>query len=140
MRKQVYVLLMLLFSINLLLSLYLSYKDFSASQTALCNLVPGKTDCLAVQQSPYSYTMGIKNTTVGIIFSTLFIVLTTIYYKHRHANLKLVKNVLLAVAAIGALRFVILQFFVIKQICPYCLIVDALTIISFVVFYFETKE
>jgi uncharacterized membrane protein len=139
MRKQVYVLLILLFSINLALSLYLEFKDFNLSETGICNLVPGKTDCSTVQNSEYSYTIGLKNTTIGIIFSTLFIVLTTFYYKHRHANIKLAKNILLAFASLGALRFIYIQFFVIKQICPYCLIIDILTLISFVVFYFETK-
>ncbi len=138
MRKKIFIALILLFTLNLILSSYLEFQDLQEN-TGICNIAPGTTNCSNVQTSQYAYTFGIKNTTAGIFASILFIVLTTIYYRNPHKHMKLAKNVLLFAAAFFAVRFIYIQFFVLKQICPYCLIIDTLTIISFLVFYFETK-
>ncbi len=139
MRKKVYIILMIFFAINLILSSYLEFKD-SNENAGICNISPGTTNCSTVQQSQYAYTLGLKNTTLGIAFSILFMVLTTIYYKNPHKHLKVLKNFLLFFAAFFAVRFIYIQFFILKQICPYCLIVDTLTVANFLIFYFETKN
>lgn len=138
MRKKIFWMLIIFFSINLILSIYLEFRDLNTA-IPICG-ISNENGCLDITKSDYAYTFGIKNTILGIAASMLFIILTIKYYIRPHKHLRLVKNISLAVAMIFALRFLYIQFFILKEICPYCLIIDALTVASFFVFYFETKN
>jgi len=91
-----------------------------------CDITRG---CEAVLQSKYSMLLGLPLSLWGIGFFVLVILSSLLanYYK----NWKKVLTFLLGAGSIAALVFLSLQLFVLKKVCQYCLTVDVLIIILF---------
>ncbi len=88
-----------------------------------CGLTGG---CEAVLSSKYSSFLGVTLAEWGIVFFG-GIIIAALLANHYDKWRKLL-TVGLALGSVGALVFLSLQFFVIKQICEYCLLSDLLVI------------
>src|SRR3989344_2504165 len=89
------------------------------------------TDCETVQNSIYGSLFGIKLAWFGVLcFSILFIL-----FLIARVNKKLYWMFFLAslIGALLALYFIVLQMFVLRQICTECLIIDGIAILMLVI-------
>ncbi|MBS3089990.1 hypothetical protein J4461_03900 [Candidatus Pacearchaeota archaeon] len=111
-----------LIAINLILSLYLVYSD--SSSNAFC--IIGK-NCDSVQNSAYGNLFGVKLSWIGVVAFTFLLILY--YLSHRsYTRYKLFAASAL-LGAILAAYFIIIQAFVLKQVCSSCIVIDAVMLI-----------
>ncbi len=96
--------------------------------------------CFKVQNSSYGSLFGISTSVIGIIgFGAILILLLLDLKEHRwhdgrrNEKQELMLSASLTIAAIFALWLIYVQFFVLRTICPYCLVVDSLTLIVFAI-------
>jgi uncharacterized membrane protein len=87
-------------------------------------------DCDAVKNSSYSKIFGISLSTLGIIsFPALLIIFLLGLKNKKMQNLFYLSTL---IGAIGASRFLYIQFFILKKVCSSCLAIDSLMIIIFI--------
>ena len=134
MNKKILTVLIAIFLINFSLSLYIQIKDSQSLPICGINIA---SSCNQVTESSYSTVLGIKNTTIGIVVFPLLAIFMLVYYKIRKKYLKSIGSLILACSAIFALRLIYIQFFVLREICKFCIIIDTLTILSFLIFYYS---
>ncbi|MEK6928984.1 MAG: vitamin K epoxide reductase family protein [Nanoarchaeota archaeon] len=130
-----YKILLTLFSLCLISSLILSFP--SQTNNFLCSEEFG---CGKVQNSPYSYTLNVKNSNYGIIIFALLIILTLSHIKNPTIDKKRIIHISIIIGFFIAIYFLFLQEFVIKAYCTYCLIVDVSLIISMVIILKKWKK
>ncbi len=121
MMKRRYYLLIFLFVISLASSLILTFKPSPHICAGGCDIV---------QTSHYAYTLGIKNSIIGIF--AFAILLITAYFETKNPSKRkraIIHSGILIGAAI-AFYFIYLQVFVLKSFCRYCLVVDTSLILS----------
>lgn len=89
-----------------------------------CTITHG---CETVLSSKYSVFLGVPLAVWGIVFfsAAIFAALMANHY----AIWRKLLTLGLSLGSLGALVFLSLQFFVIKQVCQYCLLSDILVII-----------
>ena len=127
-KHEILLTILIVFNIIFCLSIALNYES------GFCTA--GDT-CSDVQNSIYGKIFGVPVIWIGVIgFSLLF--LFFIFKKH---NKKFTNKFYLAtlVGALLGLYFIIIQIFVLKQICTNCLITDLTAIIIFFITYYEKK-
>lgn len=132
MKKRILVILIAIFLINFSLSLYIGIKDSQVLPICGINIA---SSCNQVTESSYSTFLGIKNTLIRIIIFPLLAIYFLYYYLTKKKYLKNLGIIILSFSTIYALRLLFIQFFVLKEICRYCLIIDTLTIASLIIFY-----
>ena len=116
--KTKYKALLIIFTISLISSTLLAF-------TPIEKICGGETStCSIIQNSEYKETLGIKNSILGITAFTLLIIITISHIQHPRKHKKLFLNLGVTICALAALYFIYLQLFIIKAICPYCMIVD----------------
>jgi uncharacterized membrane protein len=119
--------------IEIAFSALLAYSYYS--NTILC--MPG-FDCKAVQNSEYSQIFGIKLPVVGI-FS--FIALLIIFFlSQKNEKIEYFYLVAAFIGALGAIRFLYIQFFLLEKICSSCLAIDLLAIAIFIFSVYEFNQ
>lgn len=92
-----------------------------------------ESGCYIVQASEYEKTLGIKNSTIGLVaFSILFFITLLQIKKPKKINKKIL-TLGLGIGSILALYFLYIQFFILNATCPYCLTTDLGTILSFLI-------
>ncbi|MEM4719243.1 MAG: vitamin K epoxide reductase family protein [Candidatus Pacearchaeota archaeon] len=126
--KKSYLIAVLLLSLAFILSFYI---DLSPKEK-IC-LIEHK--CNNVLASKYSEIFGIPLTKYALFFFPLAII-SLIYFlikEKRNFYLELFIHGL----SIFALYFIFLQIFVLKQICPFCIVIDISVIISSFSILFE---
>ena len=117
----------------LLISLVTSLIIYTEPLSQLCGI---KNSCSIVQSSQFSSFFGIKVSLIGV-FAFSFLILVTSLQMVSSSELKYqIIFYSLIFGAIVALYFIFLQFFVIKEFCRDCLIVDLSTILSLFIFIF----
>lgn len=124
-----------LFLIVLVLSGYLYYLELNKIEdSTICNFNE-RFNCDEVANSSYAQTFGISNSLLGIILSVL--VLTFVNLNSKKQSKKLFEYTLLGLilASAFSIYFLVLQFFVIKTICPFCLVIDLAILISLFLFW-----
>ena len=122
------VLLLILLLAALISSAILSFKPLSE----ICNIEGG---CDLVQNSIYAETFGIKNSVYGVaVFSLLSMISLFQIFKPTKRKTDFLKFSLFFGSAI-AIYFLILQIFVLKAYCKYCLVVDFSVIMALFVCY-----
>lgn len=90
---------------------------------------PGMLEgCNAVAQSPYSKLFGIPLGVYGVVFYALALVAAAAILFLRARVLPFYLFVVTAVGALASVAFLMIQFFLIKALCVYCL---ASALISF---------
>lgn len=124
-QKTRYTIILIIFILSLLSSMILS---FGKTET-FCG--PEKSGCSTVQTSKYATTFGIKNSHFGVGIFLFLTILGILYLKKPNQEKKELINLGVIVSFIIAIYFFILQFFIIKEICKYCMVVDVGALINF---------
>ncbi len=88
------------------------------------------SSCSVVQHSKYENLFGINNSYLGIIafFLLILILISQIIKPKKHKEILLFVGIVFA--AIIAVYFIFLQLFVIKAICPYCMVIDVSSFVA----------
>ena len=127
------ILLLILLLTALASSAILSFKPLSE----ICNIEEG---CDLVQNSIYAQTFEIKNSVYGVgIFAFLSILALIQIFRHSNKMEKFLKFSLIIGSAI-AIYFLILQIFVLKAYCKYCMVVDLSVILALLVLSAPRKK
>jgi len=97
--------------------------------------------CYIIAESPYAKIIGVSNSYFGIIGFLALIVLTISQMRHPTKHKKRFIKIGIIICSIIAVYFLYLQFFVIKALCQYCLVVDIGSILSLIaLFYYRNHE
>ena len=115
--KYKYPILMLFFIFALIASAILSFS----SVQDVCNLEEG---CYTVHNSSYNSILGIKNSYPGMVLFLVTILLIYSQIKNPSILKRKIINLMTIMGAGIAIFFLIIQIFVLKAYCQYCLIVD----------------
>ncbi len=100
-----------------------------------------KNGCYIVAESSYAKTIGINNSYFGVIGFLALIILTISQIKNPTKSKKRFIMFGIILCSIVALYFLFLQFFIIKEFCPYCLVVDIGSILSLIaLFYYRSHD
>ena len=102
---------------QLVLSAYLVHAK---AQTELFCVI-GKS-CDAVQQSVYGELWGIDVSTLGLIAFGLLLI--TAFTQHAHRYNRKLYLLCIVLGVMGAIYFIGIQLFVLKQICSTCMVID----------------
>jgi uncharacterized membrane protein len=97
---------------------YLSVKHYSGTPLA-CSIFEG---CEKVTSSRYAVIAGIPLALGGAIYYFVVIILTVAYLDTRKMAVLLMTARLTVVGFLASAWFVYLQLFVIRAICPYCML------------------
>jgi uncharacterized membrane protein len=114
--KKILILIFSLIGFSFSLYLYLNRPDSSFCTFSGCNVV---------LNSKFSKTLGIDNSILGIFY---FLMVGALTYLNKEKFLKILSTI----GAIFAFYLIFIMFFILKEICYYCLIVDLSAIIIFV--------
>ena len=128
-----YKILLVLFGISLVVSIYLSIIP----TPIVCNNNAG---CDVVQTSSYNYTCGIKNSYFGSAIFLLLIFLIFLHIKKPTKNTKLLIHSAIILGSLISLYFIYIQKFVLQAYCTHCLIVDICVLISLGIIIWKWKE
>jgi uncharacterized membrane protein len=93
-----------------------------------CTITHG---CETVLSSKYSSILGVPLAVWGIVFFSGIIIAALL--ANHYAVWRKLLTLGLALGSVAALIFLSLQFFVIKQVCQYCLVSDVLTILLLII-------
>ena len=125
MKTKIFILIFSLVGFSFSLYLYLNGQD-----SLLCTF----NGCDLVLRSKFNKTLGVDNSILGILY---FLTIGVLTYFNKEKILKILSTL----GAIFALYLLFVMFFVLKEICPFCLIVDLIAIIIFVLIYdFQGKS
>jgi len=124
-KKHKYDLIIIFAVIALSVSLFLAISS-SLGLAIPCDLTQG---CEVVLNSKYAKFLGMPLSYWGVAYFGL-IIISSLLANHYHFFRKTL-TWFLGMGALASLSFLSLQFFVIKSICQYCLLVDTLTIAMF---------
>jgi uncharacterized membrane protein len=125
MKKTKYILLIAIFIFSFVASAVLSFVP--AEQA--CGGT--QTTCYVVQTSEYEKTLGINNSYFGLIAFPILLILAFSHIKDPKKYKKQMIILGIIGGALFAIYFLYLQFFVIKALCRYCMIVDIGALLSF---------
>lgn len=154
--KKRLIALKVLLIIGMLVSLYLTYEHFSPTASKFCNFGNG-FDCNIVNKSPYSNLDGIsylltidfglplpfidiasQNFFLNLITSNAFLgfltflLLFLLLLIKKQKKIILIKSILIFSFIYGFYLFLI-QHFVLKTYCVFCLLLDFIIIISLII-------
>ncbi len=107
---------------------YLTVKHYLGS-TINCSIFSG---CEEVLNSQYSVVAGVPIAVVGSLYYLTLFLLTVAYLDTKRKFLLRITAYIVAAGFVASLAFVLLQIFVIKALCLYCLISAAITATLFV--------
>ena len=123
LKKHKHDILAVLAVLGLLVSMYLTTSHY-LGYIPPCTITHG---CEAVLTSKYSILFGLPLSLWGIGF--FFAVIVSCLLANHYKIWRTLLLVVLSVGGLASLVFLSLQFFVIKNICQYCLTADTLTIL-----------
>ena len=130
--KYKYHVILFAFLVSLASSLILSTQPISE----ICNSREG---CSTVQNSEYSYFLGIKNHDYGIVIFSVLSVLTFSQIKKPDKRKEKIILTSIIMGSVISVWLIYLQAFVLKGYCVYCLIVDVSLILSLIWVVFTGK-
>jgi uncharacterized membrane protein len=116
MKTKILILIFSLIGLSFSLYLYLNRPNSSFCTFSGCN---------AVLNSKFSKTLGVDNSLLGIFY---FLLVGALTYLNKEKFLKILSTA----GAIFSFYLIFIMFFILKEICYYCLIVDLSAIIIFV--------
>ena len=123
-QKLKYGIILTIFIVSLISSSIISFVPIEQS----CG-VEGE-GCNVVQTSPYAKTFGIKNSHFGVAIFAFLTIFTILHLKKPNAEKEEMIRYGIIGSLIVAIYFFILQFFVLKELCKYCMIVDIGAVIN----------
>lgn len=125
-RRHKYDIIVILSIVGLAISLYLAITHYLGF-TVPCDITKG---CEAVLNSKYATMLGLPLSVWGVGYFS-FVILNSLLANH-YLVCRRILTVVLGVGAVAAIVFLSIQFFVLKQICQYCLSTDLLSIVIFI--------
>lgn len=131
--KTKYIIIVILMIVATIASLMLSTMTLEQA----CGESAG---CTIVQTSKYETTFGIKNAHIGLIAFPLLAILAIFELKRTNRYRKKLIQLGLILGSTFAIYFLYLQFFVLKAICKYCLVIDFVVLISLGLIFLEEKQ
>lgn len=122
-RRHKYDIIVLFSVLGLAVSLYLVLTK-ALGITVPCSFTGG---CETVLSSKYSSLFGVPLAVLGVVFfsGSVFFSLLANHYD----SVRKFLTYYLGLGALFSLGFLFIQFFVIKQICQYCLVTDLIAIL-----------
>lgn len=126
-KKHKYDILVIMAVFGFAVSLYLAishYMNFSVP----CTVTKG---CETVLSSKYAYFLGLPLSVWGCVYF-VSVIITALMANH-YKVWRYLLTYLVGVGALCSLVFLSIQFFVIKKVCQYCLTVDLLSIVIFLI-------
>ncbi len=112
-----YKIFLLIFVIGLISSLILTTDNL----TGICK--PGQ-GCSIINGSAYGSLFGVKNSVYGVFIFSFMILLTLFHINNPSKHTRNIIHLAVIVGSIISLYFLILQAFVIKALCEFCLLID----------------
>lgn len=90
-------------------------------------------DCGAVVSSPYGTTLGVKNEIIGMSYYGVIIILSLLemWLPTYSLNLNFLTLVVISLATAFSVYLVILQTFVLKKYCSWCLLAIGINLLIF---------
>ena len=126
--KTKYKIILTLMIIAFITSIILSFVPLDKACGESLDQKPGS--CTIVQTSKYESTFGIKNAHIGLIIFPFLAIITFLELKRPRKYQKKVITLIMIGSSLFALYFIYIQFFVLKAICKYCMVVDFSILIS----------
>ncbi|MBI2003864.1 vitamin K epoxide reductase family protein [Candidatus Pacearchaeota archaeon] len=120
--------LLIIFLVSLISSIIILSTNHGNSN--FCG-IDEKGGCNAVQNSKYASFFGINNSIYGIFIFAMLSILTFSQMQKPIKNKQLLIDSAVILGFIIALYFIFLQIFILKTFCKYCLIIDGLMILAF---------
>jgi uncharacterized membrane protein len=125
-RKHKHDIIVILALLGFGISLYLSFAHY-LGYTVPCDVTHG---CETVLTSKYAVMFGLPLAVWGVAYFTAVIISALL--ANSYLVWKRILSVLLGLGALASLVFLGLQFFVIKKVCQYCLTIDLLNVLLFI--------
>lgn len=122
LKRHKYDIIVLLAMIGFGISIYLATAKL-LGLTVPCGISGG---CNQVLESKYASLFGVPLAVWGVLYFAGVVFFSLLANSYQMAR-KILTS-MLSLGALGALSFLYLQFFVIKQICRYCFVTDVLAI------------
>ena len=108
---------------------YLTVKHYTGSSLN-CSVLFG--DCEKVTTSKYSMLAGVPLALIGAIYYFTIFILSVAYLDTKREKTIIIASYLTATGFLASAYFVFLQLFIIKAICPYCMVSAILATILFI--------
>lgn len=127
--------LIILSLVGLLLSSYIYYKK-TRKEKLVCLI--GK-DCDKVIRSKYANSLLMPNDVIGIIYYAIILISTLIFIQYPLlliSSVILIRAIMVAVAAIFSIYLTLIQLFILKELCEYCLVANLINVLIFIALFF----
>lgn len=134
-QKTKYTLILIIFILSLVSASILSFVPVEQA----CGPDSGK-GCGKVQNSIYAKTLGIKNSHYGVATFLFLSIYGILQLKKPSKDKEEMIKLGIIISAIIATYFIILQLFIIKEICKYCMVVDIGALINLGLIFFSKKK
>lgn len=131
--KYKYYVLLAFFLISLTASIILSFVPVQD----VCNL---REECYTVYNSSYNSILGIKNSYLGTLLFTVGIILIYLQIKNPSILKRNLISIMTIIGASIAVFFLIIQFFILKAYCQYCLIIDLSMLAALITLFIYWKK
>lgn len=135
MKKEIkYKIILVLMALALIASVILSFVPLEQACGGTSN------NCVIVQTSQYEFTLGLKNSHIGLVAFPILALLVFFELNRPKKYQKLAITIGMLIGSFFALYFLYLQFFVLKAICKYCMVVDIAVLASLVLIIFWDEK
>ena len=133
--KKIRLVVLILLVFLVILTGYLSLRTLSSPNSTFCLTNQDKNSpCASVQNTSYGYFLGIQVYIWGFIAFSILLILKILSATNNKYNAAADK-MFIKLAFLGtmiALYFIYVQFFVLKQLCSICLVIDGTIILIFI--------
>ncbi len=122
------------------LVIYLAIKESSGSTVCLVNA--DSTNCLSVQNSKYGSLFGVKVIYLGaiaLVALTLLYIFANTKNKYRQ-NFKEIYLLGTVIAALSAIYFLSIQFFILQTLCSSCLVIDTALLLIVILSWIDARR
>ena len=127
--------LLFLSFIGFLLSAYISYKR-TKKEKLVCVI---GNDCDKVINSKYARSFLVSNEVIGMIFYALIFITTLIFLSSPSLLTPTIifsRAIIVGISALFSIYLSIVQVFVLRELCDYCLAANIINIILFIALFF----
>ena len=135
-KEKKYIAILIIFILAIIASVILSFVSIEQA----CGGT--QTGCYAVNTSQYEKTFGIKNGYIGLTLFSILAIITLLHIIHpSKANKRIIVTGIIF-GTLFAIYFLYIQFFILKAICKYCMVIDLGMLINLgiIIFWNDTQD
>lgn len=134
MKRTGIILILILAFCGLADSVYLAQHEVSGTPL-LCNIDSSAvlSGCNVVASSPYSHLFGIPLAEYGVLFYGILFLLAALELAIFHRRVRRALQFISLIGVLISFYFILIQVFVIKALCIYCLASALITLLIFIV-------